>query len=151
MRCAPKKLGHNKALGCDTVALPPPTLTRRRDPNGMKRPIYDDIRVSSIVMRQGPMKPGSPLLFGVASRLAEGRPSIRCVPRCLRYRGTVDFAPGEPDSGQLAVSARPATPAGHGRLAYEQAIQRQDPTPRASGFATAELHHYEGHAEAVVS
>lgn len=35
----------------DTVALPPPTHTRRRDPNGNEETHYDDIRVSSAAYR----------------------------------------------------------------------------------------------------
>jgi hypothetical protein len=50
----PKKLGHIGALGFDTVALPPTALTRRRDPNANEETHYDDIRVGSIAMRQGP-------------------------------------------------------------------------------------------------
>jgi len=36
---------------------------------------YDDIRVGSTAMRQGPMEPESSLLFGFASRLPAGSPS----------------------------------------------------------------------------
>src|SRR3981189_993293 len=82
------------ALGFDTVVLPPPSLTRRRDPNANEETHYDAIRVGSIVMRQGPMERESSLLFGVASRLAKGWPSIRCDPRCLRYGGAVEARDG---------------------------------------------------------
>ena len=65
------------------------TLTRcRGDPDADQETYlihYDDIRVGSIVMRQGSTEPESSLLFGVASRLPEDRQVIRCGPRCLRY------------------------------------------------------------------
>jgi hypothetical protein len=60
------------------IAPPPPTLTRRRDPDANQEIWlihYDDIRVGSIVKRQGTMELESSLLFGVASRLPAGSAS----------------------------------------------------------------------------
>ncbi|SRR5713226_6695575 len=62
----------------EEIAPPPPILTRRRDPDANQETWlirYDDIRVGSIVKRQGPMELESSLLFGVASLLPAGTAS----------------------------------------------------------------------------
>jgi hypothetical protein len=67
-----------------------PILTRLRDSDANQELIhYDDIRVGGIPMRQGPMESESSLLFGVASRLPAGSPSLRCGSRRLRCAAAV--------------------------------------------------------------
>jgi len=58
-----KSWGTMGALGFDTVVLPPPSLTRPRDPNANEETHYDAIRVGSIVTRhpQGDRPTACPL------------------------------------------------------------------------------------------
>jgi hypothetical protein len=75
MRRAPKKAGHNRGPQLGTVANNrsahhrPPPRSRANEETWLIH--YDDTRVGSSVMRQGPMEPESSLLFSFASRLPE--------------------------------------------------------------------------------
>ena len=93
LKRAPKKPGHNRGTlirhGCQkSLRYRPPLPPHRPDANEETSLIhYDDIRVGSIVMRQGPMEPEGSLLFDVASRLPRGSPSHLMPPAASIHCG----------------------------------------------------------------